>query len=122
MSECLYCVTDNYNAMSDLLLKYGLIGTSVGEVVTLWRYLVVGSLATDEHAFLVARHSKNLAVLWIYLWFPIILLCSPPALAHAGTAGAAKCRPLGVASMQTPQNSLQAVGKSHGCCWIYMMQ
>ena len=72
-----------------------------------------GSWATDKHAFLVARHSKNLAVLCIYVWFPIILLCSPPALAHAGTAGAAKRQPLGVASMQTPENSSYKLWASH---------
>ena len=33
LGECLHCVTDNYNAMSDLL-KYGLIRISVSEVVT----------------------------------------------------------------------------------------
>lgn len=33
MSEYLHHVTDNYDAMSDLM-KYGLIGTSISEVVT----------------------------------------------------------------------------------------
>ena len=32
MSECLHRVTDDYNAMSDLL-KYGLIRTSLGQVI-----------------------------------------------------------------------------------------
>ena len=33
MSECLHRVTDDYNAMNDLL-KYGLIRTGISEVVT----------------------------------------------------------------------------------------
>ena len=33
MSECLHRVTDDYNAMNDLL-KYGLIRTSINELVT----------------------------------------------------------------------------------------
>lgn len=32
MSECLHRVTDDYNAMNDLL-KYGLIRTSISQVV-----------------------------------------------------------------------------------------
>ena len=33
MSECLYRVTDDYNAMNDLL-KYGLIRTAISQVIT----------------------------------------------------------------------------------------
>jgi len=32
MSQCLHCVTDDYNAMNDLL-KYGLIRTSISKVI-----------------------------------------------------------------------------------------
>ena len=33
ISQCLNCVTDDYNAMTDLL-KYGLIRTSISEVIS----------------------------------------------------------------------------------------